>query len=163
MSSKVIQANDLATTLSVGRALAALIDGPVSIALNGTLGAGKTTLAKAMISALGVEFDSISSPTFTICQEYAGADWSIYHVDLYRVVDTDELLELGTEQWLDGDGVAVIEWADRFSDVNSGCDLQVDITVVGKSSREICIRTPEDCRRFPDVSSLNFSSPTKKL
>ncbi|HMO15190.1 MAG TPA: tRNA (adenosine(37)-N6)-threonylcarbamoyltransferase complex ATPase subunit type 1 TsaE [Pirellulaceae bacterium] len=146
-------AEDHAATSRFGLKLAKLISGPVTIALNGTLGAGKTFLAKGIIAALGVDRNSISSPTFTICHEFTGVDWSIYHVDLYRVSDEDELHELGIEQWIYGDGITIIEWADRFSIVNDNCDMNIEITITGDTQRKFTLYVPDDTR-FENVHEL---------
>ncbi len=151
----VFESNHPDVTSSLGKRIAGLIIGPVAIALNGTLGAGKTLLARELIATLGVDPSMICSPTFTICQEHVGRDWSIYHIDLYRVADEDELIELGIEQWVDCDGIAIIEWADRFPSVNQGCDLQIDIEIIGEQQREIRIRTPHERTRFPEIANLS--------
>ncbi|NLT47249.1 MAG: tRNA (adenosine(37)-N6)-threonylcarbamoyltransferase complex ATPase subunit type 1 TsaE [Clostridiales bacterium] len=90
--------------------------GPGSvIALTGNLGAGKTTFTKAVAKGLGIT-DLIVSPTFTIIQEYRSGRLPLYHFDVYRIEDEDELFELGYEEYIYGEGVCVIEWADRIAD-----------------------------------------------
>ena len=90
--------------------------GPGSVvALTGNLGAGKTTFTKAVAKGLGIAA-LITSPTFTIIQEYRDGRLPLYHFDVYRLEDGEELYELGYEEYFYGDGICVIEWADRIED-----------------------------------------------
>lgn len=82
------------------------------IALVGPLGAGKTTFVKALAGALGVEEDDVTSPTFIRLRSHRGR-LPIHHLDLYRVKDLSEFRSLGLDEWLDSDGVTLVEWADR--------------------------------------------------
>ncbi|MDD2431996.1 MAG: tRNA (adenosine(37)-N6)-threonylcarbamoyltransferase complex ATPase subunit type 1 TsaE [Firmicutes bacterium] len=79
--------------------------------LSGTLGAGKTYLTKGIAESLGIDPSKVTSPTFTLVQEYFGK-LPLYHWDLYRLEDPSEALDLGLEDHLDGDGLTVIEWAE---------------------------------------------------
>ncbi len=79
--------------------------------LVGDLGTGKTVLAKGMADGLGIQED-IVSPTFTIVQEYQGR-LPFYHFDIYRIMDEDELFEIGWEEYINGNGVCLVEWADQ--------------------------------------------------
>ena len=81
------------------------------IALVGDLGTGKTTLTKSIAEGLGVT-DIISSPTFTIVKEYHSGRLPLYHFDVYRICDPEEFFNIGAEEYLNGEGVCVIEWAD---------------------------------------------------
>ena len=81
------------------------------IALIGDLGTGKTTLTKAIAEGLGVS-EVITSPTFTIVKEYSSGRLPLYHFDVYRIGDIDEMYELGFEEYFFGGGVCVVEWAD---------------------------------------------------
>ncbi len=98
------------------RKLATLLETPSCIALEGTLGAGKTQFTRFLALALGADSASISSPTFVLLQSYA-TNPPMVHVDAYRIADEDEFLEIGIEEYLDADCVTVIEWADRFPDI----------------------------------------------
>ena len=81
------------------------------IALTGDLGAGKTAMTRAVARGLGIT-SPVTSPTFTIVQEYEGGRLPLYHFDIYRVHDEDELFELGFDEYLNGKGICFIEWAD---------------------------------------------------
>lgn len=85
-------------------------------ALIGDLGTGKTTLTKYIAEGLGVE-ESITSPTFNIVKSYYSGRIPLHHFDVYRLGSSDEFFDIGGEEYLDGDGVCVIEWADLISDV----------------------------------------------
>ena len=83
------------------------------VALNGELGSGKTQFVKGLASGLGFGGE-VTSPTFTLIHEYVGGRLPIYHFDFYRLDNEDEALQLGLEEYLQGDGVCVIEWAGKF-------------------------------------------------
>lgn len=85
------------------------------IALMGDLGAGKTTLSKAIARGLGIR-DTITSPTFTIVCEYDSGRLPLYHFDVYRIHDSEELFEIGFEEYLHKKGVCLIEWANLLED-----------------------------------------------
>ena len=126
----MIQANFLLDTLEaterfgeiLGRALRA---GDV-IALLGDLGAGKTTLTQAIAHGMGVT-DDVTSPTFTLVQEYGGAI-PLFHFDVYRI-DADELTEIGFEEYFERGGVVLIEWADRVMSLLPSEYLTLKITL----------------------------------
>ena len=102
-----------AETEALGRRLAtAFVPGDV-VALYGDLGAGKTHLVKGICGGLGVPSEAVTSPTFTLVNEYAGADFPIYHLDAYRVERLDELFELGYEDYFYGEGLCLIEWPEK--------------------------------------------------
>jgi tRNA threonylcarbamoyl adenosine modification protein YjeE len=105
---------DEAATIAAGAALAAQVRGGDAIALVGDLGAGKTTLVRGLVAALGG--GTSTSPTFSLVNEYPGGRLIVWHVDLYRVEREAELVELGLEDILgDPRGICLIEWADRFA------------------------------------------------
>lgn len=103
-------------TRAFGHDLAKSLKKGSVIAMIGDLGAGKTTLTKYIAEGLGIT-QTITSPTFTIVQEYKGGRLPLYHFDVYRVNDPDELFEIGCDEYFDGDGVVVVEWADLIYDM----------------------------------------------
>lgn len=86
------------------------------IALIGDLGTGKTTLTKSIAEGLGIT-EMITSPTFTIVQEYPAGRLPLYHFDVYRINDPEEMYELGYEEYFFGEGVCVVEWADQIMEL----------------------------------------------
>ena len=102
-----------------------LVPGDV-VALIGDLGTGKTALTKAVAAGLGVN-EMITSPTFTIVCEYHEGRMPLYHFDVYRVYDPDELFEIGFEEYLFGGGVCLIEWADLIEDILPAQTIRIEI------------------------------------
>ncbi len=110
------------------------------ICLDGDLGAGKTAFAKGLIKSLGVE-EHVTSPTFTIVNEYNGK-WPIYHFDVYRINDIEEMYEIGFEEYVYGDGISIIEWADNIKEIIPSSHMKVEIKKDlnrGENYREIMI------------------------
>jgi tRNA threonylcarbamoyladenosine biosynthesis protein TsaE len=125
-------------TRRLGQALAAALPATAVIALQGTLGAGKTRLVQALAAAVGVDPSSVTSPTFVLCQQYH-AQRSIYHLDAYRLHDLDEFLELGVEEYFEGPGLTLIEWADRVAPCLPDERLEIQIEVTGPDSRRFLL------------------------
>lgn len=111
------------------------------VALYGELGSGKTCFIQGLVRGLGVP-DHASSPTFVLIHEYRGRH-PVSHVDCYRVSNLEELLDLGIEELLDGDGVTVIEWAERLEPLLPSRTVRVWIEGVGDEPREIQIQGAE--------------------
>ena len=95
-------------TAEVAKKLAGVLAGGETILLNGEMGAGKTTFAKALIGALGVK-RTVQSPTFAIVKEYKGSKLDIYHLDMYRITEA-EAEELGIEEYFYDTSIVIIEW-----------------------------------------------------
>lgn len=96
------------------------------IALSGDLGTGKTAFTRYIAEGLGIT-ETVTSPTFTIIQEYRSGRLPLYHFDVYRVSDEEELFELGYEEYFYGDGVCVVEWADLIDDLLPEGALRIHI------------------------------------
>jgi tRNA threonylcarbamoyladenosine biosynthesis protein TsaE len=105
--------NSPAETEEIGRQLAKRIDLGAVLALKGELGSGKTLFVKGLVAGLGSSAD-VTSPTFTIAHEYRGGRLPVYHFDFFRLEDSQSLARLGLDDYFFGDGLSVIEWADRF-------------------------------------------------
>lgn len=123
-------------TANFGGALGALLRPGMVVALNGPLGAGKTRLVRAMVEGLGGDPDLVSSPTFVLIHEYE-ARVPVYHFDTYRLGDAEEFLELGASELLSGDGVCLVEWAERVTDELPRDRVTLQIEISGPSSRTI--------------------------
>lgn len=109
------------------------------ILFNGDMGAGKTTLIKSVCKYLGVE-DTISSPTFSLVNEYEGNDSIIFHFDFYRIKDQDEAYALGFEEYEYNGDFLFIEWGERIPDLIPDDVNIVDITVESNGLRTLSIR-----------------------
>lgn len=123
-------ADEAATAKLADRLAAALPEDPAGliILLEGELGAGKSTLARGMLRALGHE-GSVPSPTYTLVEPYSFPDFPVYHIDLYRIASVDELEFLGWSDW--DDGVCLIEWPERVPDLANHADLRVILQYEG--------------------------------
>ena len=128
---------DVQATLDVGRELGALLRAGDKIALRGTLGAGKTTLARGILEGLGYRGE-VPSPTFAIVQPYEPPETRIpvAHVDLYRIEDPEEIPELGLEDTLI-DGAMIVEWPDRMPDSFWKDALNIDLEITGEGNRRL--------------------------
>jgi len=126
-------------TLQVAARIAAVLPRPIVLTLKGDLGAGKTVFSRGFARALGVQ-GPISSPTFTIVQEYDIADGSLYHMDLYRIHDDDEAIAFGIDEFLnDKRGVCLIEWPQRLSWLLDTEVIAIEMFHVSEFEREIHI------------------------
>jgi len=108
-----LPSDGLAATQRIARALAAVVGPGDVIVLNGDLGAGKTTFTQGFAAGLGVT-EPVTSPTFTLVQEYVGAH-RLHHLDLYRLSGPDEVQDLALDELLDDGGITIIEWGDRMA------------------------------------------------
>ena len=121
-------------TQNIAKNLAKTLSGGEVILLNGDLGAGKTTFTKGLVKGLGGK-KTVVSPTFTIMHSYDDTRIPVHHFDMYRIADEDELYELGLEEYLYENGVAVIEW-NKFSRLPEKT-VTVNIVLKGGNEREI--------------------------
>ena len=103
-------------TEKLGEAMGRVAVPGTVIALIGDLGTGKTTLTKSIARGLGVT-ETVTSPTFNIIREYRSGRIPLFHFDVYRIADPDEMYELGYEEYFYGDGVCVVEWADLIEEL----------------------------------------------
>ncbi|MGI4852907.1 MAG: tRNA (adenosine(37)-N6)-threonylcarbamoyltransferase complex ATPase subunit type 1 TsaE [Janthinobacterium lividum] len=116
MIEKRLKTRSVAGTLALGQTIMELmLPTPRLVLLRGDLGAGKTTLVKGIAQSIGANPDDVTSPTFTLVQEYAGAKRKLYHLDLYRLETDAEVLALGLEEMeADPDAFVVVEWGEKF-------------------------------------------------
>ena len=111
------------------------------VAMYGDLGAGKTAFVRGMAKGLGIK-DMVSSPTFTIVNEHLG-EIPLFHFDMYRLSGSDELFEIGWEDYLERGGICAVEWSENVSDTFEPDTITVDIKKLSDSEREITITFPE--------------------
>jgi tRNA threonylcarbamoyladenosine biosynthesis protein TsaE len=123
-------------TRRIGEMLGARLGPGDTVCLYGDLGAGKTSLSYGIALGLEVRTQYITSPTFTFVNEYEGRA-PFYHIDLYRLKDPGELENIGFEEYVDSDGVTVIEWAERAEDALPVERLSVYLSYINEGSREI--------------------------
>ena len=124
-------------TLSLGKRIAKGLEPGAVIALTGPLGAGKTTLAQAIARGLCVT-ERMASPTFTIVQEYRSGRLPLFHFDVYRVSDPDELFEIGFDEYLHAGGVCLIEWADLIEDVMPENTVWIRLEYGAEEDERVC-------------------------
>lgn len=127
-------------TFQAGYRLGRILEKGDVVCLTGGLGTGKTAFTGGIAAALGIE-GYITSPTFTILNEYEGKV-PLYHFDVYRIADPSEMFEIGFEEYVEGNGIVVIEWAELIKDILSGAYIKVVIE--------------KDFKAGPDVRRLSF-------
>jgi tRNA threonylcarbamoyladenosine biosynthesis protein TsaE len=137
MAAQTVTTQSEDETAAVGRELAAALSAGDVLLLHGDLGAGKTAFVRGLAEGLGVARDEVSSPTFTLIQEYRGGRLTLFHVDLYRIEDPREFDELGLDEIAE-DGVLAIEWAERLPRPPSNA-VRVSIAQAGESERLVTI------------------------
>lgn len=112
---RIIKIKNEKETENFGRRLGECLSAGDVVAMVGDLGTGKTTLTGYIARGLGIK-ETVSSPTFTIIKEYNSGRLPLYHFDVYRIGDPEELFNIGADEYFDGDGVCVVEWADLVSE-----------------------------------------------
>jgi tRNA threonylcarbamoyladenosine biosynthesis protein TsaE len=126
--------------IAYAKGLAEDLQAGAVIALIGNLGTGKTTFTKALAEGLGVS-EPVQSPTFTIIKEYKSGRLPLYHFDVYRLNSEEELEDLGIDEYLFGDGVSVIEWADKVPGIFPEGTLVIELEYGdGEDLRDVSVR-----------------------
>lgn len=113
-------------TFELGKSIAERAYAGQIITLDGELGCGKTVFTKGFAAGLGIE-EPVTSPTFTIVQEYEAGRLTLYHFDVYRIDDPEEMFEVGFDDYLFGDGVCIIEWAEKIKEILPDGILKITI------------------------------------
>ena len=139
-------------TQSVGRAMGVHAQSGHVFLLTGELGAGKTCLTQGLLWGLGAD-DYARSPSFVLVSQYHDGRLTLYHIDLYRLSVPEEAFELGLDEYLYGDGVCVIEWANRVPGLFSEKHLDVRIDRLGESTRRLMMST-EDSKYSSVLSAV---------
>lgn len=125
-------------TRELGRSIGRECKAGTVISLRGSLGAGKTVIAKGIAEALGIT-EAIVSPTFTLIQEYQGTALKMFHMDLYRLSGTDEFEMIGGEEMLYGKAVVLIEWSEKIEEMLPEGTIFINLEIQPDQSRVITI------------------------
>jgi tRNA threonylcarbamoyladenosine biosynthesis protein TsaE len=131
--------NSASETEAIGQQFANELNAGSILALKGELGSGKTQFAKGLVAGLGSSLP-VTSPTFTIIHEYPGGRLPVYHFDFFRLEDRESVAQLGLDDYFFGDGVSVIEWADRFPELIPGQARWILFEIKSESTRMISTR-----------------------
>ena len=134
--------NSPAQTEEVGAALGNIIKPGTVIAYRGDLGAGKTAFTRGLARGLGSS-EMVTSPTYTIVNEYLGGRMPLFHFDMYRLASSDDLWDIGWEDYLDRNGVCAVEWSENVEDALED-PIIITIEKLGEDSRRITIEGGED-------------------
>jgi len=129
----------LQATDALGVCLSKVLEPGSLLLLSGDLGAGKTSLTKAIASGLGIEKKTVTSPSFAIIHEHLNGRLPLVHADLYRLGLHADITETGLEDYLDGKNVVIIEWAEYMKDQLVEMALKIDLSFFDEQSREVCI------------------------
>jgi tRNA threonylcarbamoyladenosine biosynthesis protein TsaE len=139
VASRQLETHSPEETIERGREIGAALKPPVLILLSGDLGAGKTTLTKGLASGLGAaEEDAVTSPTFTLVHQY-GRGLRVYHVDLYRVRDFEDLETLGLEDLFSSPAAVIIEWAEKFTLRTGWPTVRIHLEHISEETRRISV------------------------
>ena len=137
-------------TEAIGAALGKIVTNGTVIAYRGDLGAGKTAFTRGLARGLGCR-EIVTSPTYTIVNEYLGGRIPLFHFDMYRLRSSDDLFDIGWEDYLDRGGVCAVEWSENVADAMEDA-ICVTIGKLGEDTRQITIEGGED---LADISLLN--------
>ena len=129
-------------TEKVGAALGKILTAGTVLAYRGDLGAGKTAFTRGLARGLGYA-EPVTSPTYTIVNEYLGGRLPLFHFDMYRLASSDDLWDIGWEDYLDRGGVCAVEWSENISDALEDA-IVITIHKTGETSRRIEIEGGED-------------------
>ena len=124
-------------TEKIGAALGKILKPGTVIAYRGDLGAGKTAFTRGLARGLGCT-DLVTSPTYTIVNEYLGGRLPLFHFDMYRLASSDDLWDIGWEDYLDRNGICAVEWSENVEDAMEGA-VSITIEKLGEDTRRITI------------------------
>ena len=126
-----------AETEAIGAALGKILPAGTVIAYRGDLGAGKTAFTRGLAKGLGCT-DLVTSPTYTIVNEYLGGRLPLFHFDMYRLRSSDDLFDIGWDDYLDRNGICAVEWSENVDDAMEGA-VSITIEKLGEDTRRITI------------------------
>lgn len=142
MTELTFQLNNEDETIAVGQKLARHIQAPLTLYLTGDLGAGKTTLSRGLIQGLGHK-GAVKSPTYTLVEPYELDGVEVYHFDLYRLNDPEELEFMGVRDYFTNSSLCIVEWPDKGEGLLPDADIHLHLNYVNQG-REIHIRALTD-------------------
>ena len=150
---------DVEETKTLGEKIGNSMKSGHVVALIGELGAGKTTLTKAIAHGMGVPSDVVvSSPSYTLVNEYEGR-LPLYHFDLYRLEGAHDIFDLGYDEYLEGEGVSLVEWADIAPELLPKEHLEIRIEILGDDERKMIIKARgKNYERILDRLHANYKA-----
>ena len=152
------QTQSAAETRALAARLGAMLEPGDTLCLVGDLGAGKTTFTQGLALGLGLPADEpVNSPTFTLVSEHPGGRVPLYHFDVYRLPDSSGLYDLAFDEYLSGDGVVVIEWADKITDALPPDRLDIALSADGPDTRQVGVTAQG--RRAEELLSKLLEQP----
>lgn len=149
-------------TIRLGRSIASKLKPGDIVCLFGQLGSGKTVLTKGIASSLGISKEHVISPTFVLVRQYrAKNDLFLYHFDLYRLGSIEQISDLGYEEYFYGEGITVVEWADRLNGLMPKEYLKIELVCLRDARRKIGLSAFG--RRYEDLIDSLKRKLTNKL
>ena len=138
----IFTTNSPAETEAIGAALGKILPPGTVIAYRGDLGAGKTAFTRGLARGLGCT-EIVTSPTYTIVNEYLGGRIPLFHFDMYRLHSSDDLFDIGWDDYLDRGGICAVEWSENVADAMEDA-IYITIEKLGEDSRQITIEGGEE-------------------
>ena len=136
MSNILVEADSEEEMIDAGKALGASLEPYTAVALVGQLGAGKTHFSKGLVMGIGAD-DPVTSPTFSLLNEYRSGRMPVFHFDFYRIDEAAELLAIGWDDYLDEEGVVIVEWADKFPELLPSETIWLEFQILESGAHQV--------------------------